>query len=183
LACSFFSLQVATLERHPYISFSEFSAQSGPQTPREHIDAFRQAITWSEPFILGLAAFQLVMFLLCLFASRQNAGLPLRIVLMVTIAVLVKSAEYLNQYAGEHWESFATQNYFDEKGIFVAIMFCSPLLLDSFLMLVMFLREAGQLLVQVKTAEFKKKRQPTKEGEEKDGSKEGKKKRRSKKQQ
>jgi TRAP-type uncharacterized transport system fused permease subunit len=147
------------------------------------LDAFRQAITWSEPFILALAAFQLVMFLLCLFASRKNAGLPLRIVLMVTIAVLVKSAEYLNQTAGEHWESFATQNYFDERGVFVAITFCSPLLLDSFLMLVMFLREAGQLLVQVKTAEIKKKRQPTKEGEQKDGSKEGKKSRRSKKQQ
>jgi hypothetical protein len=102
---------------------------------------------------------------------------------MVTIAVLVKSAEYLNQTAGENWESFATQNYFDDRGIFVAIMFCSPLLLDSFLMLVMFLREAGQLLVQVKTAEFKKKRQPAKEGEEKDGSMEGQKKRRSKKQQ
>jgi hypothetical protein len=102
---------------------------------------------------------------------------------MVTIAVLVKSAEYLNRTAGEHWESFATQNYFDERGVFVAITFCSPLLLDSFLMLVMFLREAGQLLVQVKRAEIKKNRQPTKEGEQKDGSKEGKKNRRSKKQQ
>jgi TRAP-type uncharacterized transport system fused permease subunit len=151
------------------------------------LDAFRQAITWSEPFILALAAFQLVMFVLCLWASRRDAGLTSRIVLMVTIAVLVKSAEYLNQTAGEHWESFATQNYFDDRGVFVAIMFCSPLLLDSFIMLVMFLREAGQLLIHVKRAEIKKKRQPAKEGEAKDGSKEGKKngskKRRSKKEQ
>jgi hypothetical protein len=113
---------------------------------------------------------------------------------MLLIAGLVRCAEYINSLASQHWESFATQNYFDERGIFVAIMFCTPLLLDSLIMLLMFLREAGQLLVQVKTAEFKKRgRQAKEEGksepkeEGKNGSKEegknGSKKRRSKKQQ
>jgi hypothetical protein len=107
---------------------------------------------------------------------------------MVLIVILVKSAEYLNQIAGEQWESFATQNYFDDRGIFIAIMFSSPLLLDSFIMLVMFLREAGQLLILVKTEELKKKRRPAQDGGEKDaskkeGKKSGSKKRRSKKDQ
>jgi hypothetical protein len=188
LSCSFSTL--ATFERPSLNSLTSlhiylyiYNSQVGPQTPREHFDAFRQAIAWSEPFILALAAFQLVMFVLCLWASRRDAGLTYRVVLMLLIAVLVKSAEYLNQTAGEHWESFATQNYFDDRGIFVAIMFCAPLLLDSFIMLAMFLREAGQLLVQVKRAEIKKKRQPAKEGEEKDGKTNGSKKRRSKKEQ
>jgi TRAP-type uncharacterized transport system fused permease subunit len=137
---------------------------------------------------LALAGFQLVMFVLCMLASRKNASLAFRIVLMVLIVILVKSAEYLNQIAGEQWESFATQNYFDDRGIFIAIMFSSPLLMDSFMMLVFFLREAGQLLIHVKRAELKKKGRPAQEGEKKDGSKKegkknGSKKRRSKKDQ
>lgn len=63
----------------------------------------------------------------------------------------------LNQYGSKHWEDFATQNYFDEGGIFVCIMVSAPIVFVSFLMLIAYLREAGQLLVQVKRAEIKQK--------------------------
>ena len=136
--------------------------QKGPETLREHLDAFRHAITWSEPFILGLLAFQMTMFALTLYVSRRDVGTTPRIVLLVTMGVLVRSAEYINQWAAHEWSSFCTQNYFDARGIFVAIFWCAPLLLDAFIMLVLFLREAAQLLVQVKKAELRKKRQDAK---------------------
>jgi hypothetical protein len=82
---------------------------------------------------------------------------------MLSIAGLVRGAEYINRWASHNWESFATQNYFDERGIFVSIMLCAPLLLDSLVMLLLFLREASQLLIAVKTAELKKQKKAAKE--------------------
>uniref|UniRef100_A0A7S2UMC0 Transmembrane protein 18 n=1 Tax=Attheya septentrionalis TaxID=420275 RepID=A0A7S2UMC0_9STRA len=133
------------------------SGQAAPQTPMEHIDAFRSAIQWSEPFILYLIGFQVVMLLSTVMVVRSDS-LAARMVLMVLIVVLVKLSEWLNEYGAQHWESFSTQNYFDKKGIFMGILFCAPLLLDCFLMLLAFLREASQLLIDVKKMEVQKNR-------------------------
>jgi len=77
--------------------------------------------------------------------------------LMGIVFIMVRSAERLNNLGGEHWESFATQNYFDKRGIFISLMVSAPLLCVSVLMLIAFLREASGLLVEVKTHEFKAK--------------------------
>ena len=80
-----------------------------------------------------------------------------RIAVLLVVGVLVRCAELLNGYAARNWETFATQNYFDRGGIFIGIFFCGPLLLDSFMMLALMLREASSLLVEVKQMEMKKK--------------------------
>lgn len=129
----------------------------------EHFDAFRSAITWSETFILALVGFQIVMFLLTFWVSRKDRGLTPRITVMVLIFIVVRSAEWLNQMGNTHWQSFATQNYFDRKGIFVGIMLCGPLIVDCLMMLLSFVAEAGQLLVQVKKRELKQKKRKTKD--------------------
>jgi len=108
------------------------------------------------------------MFALSLWVSRRDRGLAPRLIVMFLIAGIVRMAERLNIYGAQHWQQFCSQNYFDRRGIFVAVMVCAPLLLDSLIMLLLFLREASQLLVQVKTAELKKKRQE-KSKEEKNG--------------
>lgn len=74
------------------------------------------------------------------------------------IAVIVRCAERINQYGHANWEEFATQNYFDERGVFLSIMLCAPLLLNSMMMMLLFLREASSLLIQVKTSELKAKK-------------------------
>ena len=133
--------------------------QSQPQNAMEHFQAFRSAIKWSEKFILGLVAFQVVMFFLCLHFSRKDRGLAPRVTLLVIIFIVVRSAEWLNAQGEEHWELFATQDYFDKRGIFVGIMLSGPLLLDSLMMLLFFMREASSLLVQVKRTEIQRKKQ------------------------
>jgi 4-amino-4-deoxy-L-arabinose transferase-like glycosyltransferase len=124
----------------------------------EHFDAFRSAITWSEAFILGLIAFQIVVFLLCLYVSRRDGPLTPRVFMLVFIGAVVKSAEYLNGWGARNWERFATQNYFDSRGVFVGIMLSGPLLLDSLVMLFKFVAEAGSLLIAVKKEEMKHKK-------------------------
>lgn len=133
----------------------------------EHFHAFRSAITWDEPFILSLLAFHVVMFLLCYWASRKNRGIAARCTVMVLVGALVRGAQYINDFAASRWESFATQNYFDKNGVFIGIMFCGPLFLNCFMMLILSLREASQLLVEVKTMEIKRKRELAKKQKEK----------------
>ncbi|VEU36692.1 unnamed protein product [Pseudo-nitzschia multistriata] len=146
------------------------AGQAQPQSAREHFDAFRSAINWSEKFVIGLVCFQIVMFLLCLYFSKKDRGLAPRISLLVFIGIVVRAAEWLNSIGADHWESFATQDYFDKKGIFVGIMLCAPLLLDSLMMLLFFMKEASTLLVQVKRNEIKQKQK--KKSKSDDGKKE-----------
>eukprot|EP00934_Nitzschia_sp_Nitz4_P005214 Nitzschia sp. Nitz4//scaffold2_size372955//261702//262487//NITZ4_000452-RA/size372955-processed-gene-0.526-mRNA-1//-1//CDS//3329546865//5204//frame0 len=145
------------------------SRQDGPSTMMEHFQAFKSAITWSEPFILYLLAFQLVMFLVTIWVAQKDRPLKYRLPHMVLVAGLVRSAEWLNKLGREHWKSFATQNYFDKGGIFVLIMLCGPLVLDSLIMLLMYMIEAAQLLIVVKRREIKKK-QAEKAGDKKASS-------------
>jgi transmembrane protein 18 len=133
----------------------------------DHFHAFQHAITWTEPFVLSLLAFHACMLFTCLFVSRRGRGMYPRLAVMILIGLVVRSAEWLNHYGAQHWREFATQNYFDGQGVFVAVMVCGPLLVFSFIMLVFFLREAAQLLVQVKTAELKKKRRMQNGGDKK----------------
>jgi len=130
--------------------------QVGPQTPMEHISAFQSAINWSEPFICCIIAFQVFVFVATIYVCKKK-NLAARIILLVFIGVFVKSSEYLNMYASRHWEDFASQNYFDERGIFAGIMLSAPMLLNAFIMLISFMREAVHLLVEVKTMELKNK--------------------------
>ncbi len=126
-------------------------------TIRENIEAFCSAITWSERFIILLVAFQIVM-LLCTVIVTRRCGLRSRLLLLTFMAGVVRSAEWANKYGARHWEEFATQNYFDEKGIFISLMLSAPLLLMAFVMLISYLREASGLLVEVKRHELKQKK-------------------------
>ena len=128
---------------------------------RENFDAFRSAITWKEPFILTIVVFQIVM-LLCTFMLTRRCGMTFRLLILSFMAGIVRSAEWFNKYGSRNWEQFATQNYFDEKGIFISIMVSAPLLMMTFLMLISFLREASGLLVEVKKHELKQKQKSSK---------------------
>jgi transmembrane protein 18 len=133
--------------------------QQQPMTLLQQVQAFRHAISWTEPFIVALLAFHVVMFLMSMYVARKNATLTARLGLMITIGVIVRLAERLNALGAQYWNSFATQNYFDGHGVFCSVMLCAPLMLDCIVMLLCFLREASQLLVQVKSTQIKRQRQ------------------------
>jgi len=77
---------------------------------------------------------------------------------LVFIGIIVRSAEWINTQGAKHWEQFATQDYFDKRGIFIGIMLAAPLLVDSFMMLLFFMSEASSLLIEVKRNEIKEKK-------------------------
>jgi len=125
------------------------SSQTGPQTPMEHIQAFSAAITWNEPFIQCLIAFHVLVVFFAIMISRRG-GLYCRMVFMVFIGIIVRMAERLNNLGASRWRDFSTQNYFDKNGIFMGIMVCAPLLFVCFGILISMIREASNLLVDVK---------------------------------
>lgn len=102
------------------------------------------------------------MFFLCLYVSQRDRALAPKLVVMTFIFIVVRSAEWLNAKGEEEWESFATQDYFDDRGLFLGIMLCGPLMLDVLMMLIFFMKEASSLLVQVKRTEIKRKKEKEK---------------------
>lgn len=106
------------------------------------------------------------MLFLSIYVSRRDRGLAPRLTTMVIIAAIVKSSEYINSWAAQNWTNFCTQNYFDTSGVFMTVMVCAPLLVDSLIMLSFFLREASQLLIQVKTIQMKRQYRERKAGNE-----------------
>jgi len=103
------------------------------------------------------------MFFLCLWASSRQRTLTPRLAVLMLVGGLVRGGEYLNRIGAKHWKQFATQNYFDSRGVFCSIMLATPLLIDSFIMLCLLIRESAQLLVQVKRQEIKQRQKKKKE--------------------
>ena len=51
---------------------------------------------------------------------------------------MVGLAPVFNSYGQIYWESFATQNYFDESGLFLSLVWSLPQLLLAILILVIY---------------------------------------------
>lgn len=45
-------------------------------------------------------------------------------------------SEFINACLRDRWQDFSNQNYFDEHGIFMGVMWAGPLLILGFTMLV-----------------------------------------------
>jgi hypothetical protein len=87
-----------------------------------------------------------------LMTRRHN---ELQMALLVAVLGAVYGAERLNSLAAERWRDFATQNYFDDHGVFVAVLYCAPLLFAAFFILINALRGAASMLVTVKRQELR----------------------------
>ena len=55
---------------------------------------------------------------------------------LLLAATVVYNAERLNTLLAKHWQSFASQPYFESRGIFINAVISAPLLLAMFIALV-----------------------------------------------
>ncbi|KAF4324387.1 hypothetical protein BBO99_00001622 [Phytophthora kernoviae] len=111
-----------------------------------------EAVDWTEPLILGLIGSHLLLFV-TLFLTRKR--LAPQFALFLTIILLVVLTEPLNQWARTNWQSFATQRYFDEQGVFMGIFYAGPLLAAGFFQLMLSMKNMVDMVVIVKRAEYK----------------------------
>lgn len=72
---------------------------------------------------------------------------------------MVKLASFINSYGNAHWKLFAGQNYFDEMGVFMSIMFSTPLLLVCLVIVIQGLFDMKNLMVLSKQVQLKRRAQ------------------------
>ena len=68
------------------------------------------------------------------------------------------ASERLNAAAHARWRSFATQDYFDRRGVFVGVVWAGPLILILCAMLIGFLARAARLLVRCASRSARRRR-------------------------
>ena len=118
------------------------------------MQAFVHAIDWTEPLLIAILSFHAVLTIAVLIGRHF---FWLQTCLFVFLLGAVYAAEALNAIAAEHWQTIATQNYFDKQGLFTGIVFCAPLLALALIQVVIMLVQASILLVKVKRAELMQK--------------------------
>ncbi|KAJ8445162.1 hypothetical protein Cgig2_029534 [Carnegiea gigantea] len=105
-----------------------------------------------EPWLMCLLGFH-VLLLLTTIISRRHVNFQMCLFLLALSGVYL--AERLNRSLGAHWQSFATQNYFDPHGLFLSVLWSGPLLIISMLILVNTLFSLCHLIVRWKRAELR----------------------------
>jgi heme exporter protein D len=132
------------------------SKQVGPQTFTEHIHAFCSAVTWKEPFVMSVVGIQALLLVLTVLSIRTQS-LYGRMLLFFSLVALSRGAEWSNTFLNSHFMEYGiTQNYFDENGFFMTVMICVPAMFLCMALLLSFVWEAKDLLIQVKRMELKK---------------------------
>lgn len=143
------------------------NSTGAPEGLRENALAFYHAVDWRERWIQGLLAAHAATWTV-FFVFRRSVEVQTG--LFFGVCACVAAAERLNALGRAHWRRFATQNYFDERGVFAATVLCAPLLALSFCMLLNFVSLAAALLVDVKRRELKKHRADRADADAADGA-------------
>ncbi|CAD6333726.1 unnamed protein product [Miscanthus lutarioriparius] len=129
---------------------SELRRGMGPAA--DNLRAFICAVDWTEPWLMCLMAFHVVL-LLTAVGFRRNANFQLFLLFLAYSGVYL--AEKMNRYLGEHWKSFTSRNYFDRSGVFISVVWSGPLIFISIISVIISLIALSQLMVKWKRAELR----------------------------
>ncbi|XP_065880485.1 uncharacterized protein [Euphorbia lathyris] len=129
---------------------SEF--RSGLRPAYENFLGFFHAIDWTEPWLMGLLAFQFSLLIVAIF-SRKHINFQMCLFLLALGGVYF--AERLNKVLADNWKSFSRQNYFDPHGVFLSTLWSGPLLIIAIIVLINTLSNLCYLIVRWKRAELR----------------------------
>jgi uncharacterized BrkB/YihY/UPF0761 family membrane protein len=79
--------------------------------------------------------------------TRKNERV--QIVLFCFCAAIVFAAELINNLGRESWETFAGQNYFDSRGLFITVVLSTPLLITALFILVNILLIMVAMMIEI----------------------------------
>ncbi|XP_020488551.1 transmembrane protein 18 [Labrus bergylta] len=115
---------------------------------------FLMSVQWSEPWLIGMLVFHVVCLFLTVLTCRYYKA---QICLFMLMAGLVYSAEYLNEFAAMNWRSFSNFQYFDSKGMFISLVYSIPLLLNTVIIVMVWVYRTFSTMTELKTLQLKRK--------------------------
>ncbi|XP_044233206.1 transmembrane protein 18 [Thunnus albacares] len=115
---------------------------------------FLMSVQWSEPWLIGLLVFHVVCLSLTVVTCRYYGAQICHFLLMIG---LVYSAEYLNELAAMNWRSFSNFQYFDSKGMFISLVYSIPLLLNTVIIVMVWVYRTFSTMTELKTLQLKRK--------------------------
>ncbi|CAG0916435.1 unnamed protein product [Notodromas monacha] len=126
--------------------------------PGQQIVALFKLTDWTEPWLVALISFHLLLMALNLkFRNCGSFQLFLFIALCEYNDVEVLSvyfSESINQLAAENWRAFARKQYFDSSGLFISVVFSTPSLFNCMIIVGNWLYQSSLLMIQVKQAQL-----------------------------
>ncbi|KAJ4457243.1 putative ankyrin repeat domain-containing protein 27 [Paratrimastix pyriformis] len=107
----------------------------------------------SEPLILILLLIPVVNFTIFMLTRNRST---FQMIWSSVCAALTLLIWPLNKLGRRYWRNFASQNYFDEQGAFVAIFFGLPMLVILLCIMVNWVWKMGSLFIKVSKLHVKK---------------------------
>ncbi|NP_001279271.1 transmembrane protein 18 [Callorhinchus milii] len=122
--------------------------------------SFLLSVEWSEPWLIGLIAFHALCFLLALVTIRFYR---LQIAHFLFMVGLICGAEYINEVAARNWRLYSKYQYFDSGGMFISLVFSAPLLLNTMMIVIVWVSRTLEAMTELKSLQLKRKANKEKE--------------------
>ncbi|XP_031554740.1 transmembrane protein 18-like [Actinia tenebrosa] len=116
---------------------------------------FYKAINWREPWLSGLLIFHFLTFVTVILTRKH---LNIQAFLFLCLLSVVLASEKLNALGEKHWRWFSKEQYFDSHGLFITAVLSGPIMINCFIMMVVWLWTAGKMLIVVGRGRIKEKR-------------------------
>ena len=114
----------------------------------EDVMGFLHAIQWADDRWIKAWFVVFGMLFVATLYTRKRPNL--QILLFLINCSLVYASETLNVLGSIYWRNFSTQNYFDDSGVFIGVVYATPLIILIIIQIVLTLYDSAHLLVVVK---------------------------------